>query len=323
MERAAVLRLRSAYFRRVRRFFLARGFLEVDSPLLLRSVPAEATIAPFEVTLTRRRGEETRYLPTSPESGLKQQLATLRTDLFELGHAFRDGEEEGDRHRAHFRMLEWYRVDADVRAIEADTAALLADLADFFESQEHVAVRPPAALRADGVERVTIPEAFARHLDHPLARRGDLHGLVGLAHRLGHDNLASWEEAFHVLVALHLEPHLGRERPTLLCDYPAGIAVQARPHTDRPWLAEQFELFVEGVELGNCYAELTDAAEAERRFSGQTERARAEGRTPPPRDDAFLEALGRLPTRTAGGCLGVERLLMLWLGASSMDDVRP
>ena len=313
------LLLRSAAFARVRRYFESRGFVEVDTPLLVSRVPPEAAIEPFRVTLRTARGSRQRYLPTSPEGALKPLLALLGRDVFEIGHAFRDGEEEGPRHRAHFRLLEWYRLNAGYEALIADTAGLLADLQAFFREQREAPVAPPAALLASDYERVTVPETFERHLDHPIAGAADLAALLPLAHRLGHDNVTSWPEAFHTLVALYVEPHLGRERPTFLTDYPAGIAAQARVHDDRPWLAQQFEIYVEGVELANCYAEITDPQLQRARF---LEEARRAGRAEAP-DERLLETLGRLPARVAGGSVGLERLLMLWTGAATLDEVRP
>lgn len=323
ISRRDALLLRSAFFARVRAFFASRGFVEADTPLLVEALPLEATFEPFEVRLQRLGGAERRFLPTSPEAWLKRLVVELERDVFELGHSFRNGEEEGPRHRAHFRMLEWYRRDADYRAIQDDTEALLQDLAAFVATQDIAAVTPPRALANPAPERLSVPDAFARHLGHRIEGPADLAALLEVAHRHGHTSVSSWEEAFHVLHALHVEPHLGRERPTFLTDYPAGIATQARPHADRPWLAEQFEVYVDGIELGNSYSELTDADRQAERFTEEAARIRAAGREPPPADTGLLAALRRLPERTAGGSMGLERLLMVWVGARSLDDVRP
>lgn len=318
---ARVLALRAGYLARIRTFFRERGFVELDTPLLERSVPTEAHITPFPVTLHRLGGPERRYLPTSPEGALKRQLALLRQPAFELGHAFRDGEEEGGRHRAHFRLLEWYRLGGGLDAIRQDTTALLADLAAFFAGAAPEVV-PPESLR-QAPEVVSVPEAFARHLGHRLEGPADLEALLPLAAARGHRGVRTWQEAFLTLVAIDVEPWLGCGRPTFLVDYPAGIAAQALPHPDRPWLAQQFELFVGGVELANCYAEITDPTLQAERFAAEAARAAAEGRAAPAPDPAFLAALSGLPTGTAGGSVGVERLLALWLGASTLDEVRP
>ncbi len=331
MNRSEVIIARSLFLSRVRSFFLWGGFLEVDTPLLVPWVPSEAHITPLTVTLQRRKGAERRYLPTSPEGALKILLAEVGRDLFEIGHSFRDGEEEGPLHRSHFRLLEWYRLEAGLDEIEADLIGLLDSLRRWLTSGEEGAapgaMRPPVlgnpapALLAQRCERLSVPEAFRRHLDYPIEGPDAIEGLPALAERCGHKGVSDWREAFHRLLAVEIQPKLGLTAPTILTHYPAGIAAQARPNPERPWLAEQLELFVAGVELANCYSELTDPDLQRRRFEQEAERA--EGRSPPPPDERFLMSLRRLPARTAGGCLGLERLMMLWLGVQEIGALRP
>jgi len=134
--------------------------------------------------------------------------------------------------------------------------------------------------------------------------------------------VSSWQDAFCVLLAMEVEPHLGRQRPTLLSDYPVGLAMQARPKHDEPWLAEQFEVWVQGVELGNSYSEITDPQLQRRRFEAEAARLRALGRPAPEPDPAYYRALAALPDRCAGGSVGVDRTLMCFLHADDIGQVR-
>lgn len=320
VDQARAIELRAACFTRIRDFFGSRGFLEVDTPLLVATLPTEAFVEPFEVELRRGGRVERRYLPPSPEAALKRTMALLERDVFEIGHAFRNGEEEGPLHRAHFRMLEWYRRNADYEQLMEDTTALLEELAALFAEE---GVAGPPALRAPRPRRLPIPDAFAEYLDHPIRGPEDLGALVPLAAQRGHGRVDDWEEAFHALVAVDVQPHLGHEEPVYLCDYPAGVASQARPHPDRPWLAQQFEVFVNGIELGNSYSELVDAREQAARWEAEAQAITRAGRRTPPRDDGLLAALDQLPQRAAGGSLGLDRLIMVWLGAGNLDEVRP
>ena len=314
---APALRLRSATLQHIRAFFLDRGFLEVDTPLLLDAVPAEAASRPFPVLLHRGTRPHPRFLPPSPETGLKRLLPRLAQDLFEIGHAFRDEEEEGRQHRAHFRLLEWYRPGRTWQAVLDDAGELMAALGAFFADQAL-----PSPLPSWEMERVTVSEAFARVFSFPLDEPAALDELPALARRRGHGDCDGWEEAFHLLMGLEVQPTLGRERPTALTHYPAGVAVQARPVPERPWFAEQFELYVSGVELMNCYTELTDPALLRERFAAESAEARAKG-FELPWSEALVQTLTSLPEPTAGGCLGIDRLLMLALGVSDIDEVRP
>jgi len=304
----------------MRAFFRERGFVEVDAPLLLPGVPVESFVEVFELALQRQGTTEARYLPPSPEAALKRALAVLQADCFELGHAFRDGEEEGRLHRAHFRMLEWYRIHSDYRAIMDDTVALFRALASALAGQSELPA-PPVDFQGPW-EHLTVPEALRRHAGVQLEGPRHLPRLVEAVNDRGLGAVSSWQDAFCVLLAMEVEPHLGRQRPTLLSDYPVGLAMQARPKHDEPWLAEQFEVWVQGVELGNSYSEITDPQLQRRRFEAEAARLRALGRPAPEPDPAYYRALAALPDRCAGGSVGVDRTLMCFLHADDIGQVR-
>jgi elongation factor P--(R)-beta-lysine ligase len=316
------LRLRALVLRTMRRFFDDLGFIEVDAPLLLPGAPVESFVEVFPVTLHTQDGPRTRYLPPSPEAALKRALAVLQADCYELGHAFRDGEEEGHQHRAHFIMPEWYRLEADYRQILDDTVALYRAIASALASQDIHPLHPPPVDFLGPWEEITVPQALERYAGVRLEGEHDLPKLVQAVRDRGLGKADSWQDAFCVLLAMEVEPHLGADRPTLLVDYPAGLAMQARPKSSAPWLAEQFEVWVKGVELGNSYSEITNAALQRRRFADEAARLRAMGRNPPEPDPAYFAALERLPERCAGGSIGLDRTLMCFFGAKDIGMVR-
>ena len=117
-----------------------------------------------------------------------------------------------------------------------------------------------------------------------------------------------------------IEPKLGFERPTLLCEYPASEAALARPRAADPRVAERFELYVLGVELANGFGELTDPTEQRRRFEIEMdEKERLYGERYPI-DEDFLAALASMP-QASGVALGLDRLVMLATGASRIEQV--
>ncbi len=316
------LRLRALVLRTMREFFHQRGFVEVDAPLLLPGAPVESFVEVFPVTLHTQDGIQTRYLPPSPEAALKRALAVLQADCFELGHAFRDGEEEGHQHRAHFIMPEWYRLNADYRQIMQDTIELYRAIATALATQDIFPLPSPPVDFLGDWEIITVPQAMARYAGVEIEGEHHLPRLVQAVRDRGLGTVASWQDAFCVLLAMEVEPHLGADKPTLLTDYPAGLAMQARPKDSEPWLAEQFEVWVRGVELGNSYSEITDAKLQRQRFADESARLRAMGRNPPEPDPAYFEALERLPVRCAGGSIGLDRTLMCFFGADHIDQVR-
>jgi lysyl-tRNA synthetase class 2 len=125
---------------------------------------------------------------------------------------------------------------------------------------------------------------------------------------------------FDEIMGIEIEPNLGRERPVFLIDYPAEKASLARLKPGRPNVAERFELYIGGLELCNGFSELNDAAEQRRRFAAEQGLIRAAGRAAYPLPEKFLDALERLPP-CAGNALGVDRMVMLFCGAATIDEV--
>jgi lysyl-tRNA synthetase class 2 len=117
-----------------------------------------------------------------------------------------------------------------------------------------------------------------------------------------------------------IEPNLGFGRAVMLCEYPVSEAALARPKSADPRVAERFELYACGVELANCFGELTDPAEQRRRFEAEmAEKQRVYGERYPI-DEDFLAALAHMPP-ASGGALGFDRLVMLASGAQRIDQV--
>jgi lysyl-tRNA synthetase class 2 len=127
---------------------------------------------------------------------------------------------------------------------------------------------------------------------------------------------------FFELLVGRVEPKLARlPRPVFLCDYPISQAALARPSPSDPSVAERFELYAGGIELSNGYGELTDPVEQEKRFRAERARRKATRRRVYPLDERFLGALREGMPRSGGNALGVDRLVMLALGAKSVQEV--
>ena len=136
--------------------------------------------------------------------------------------------------------------------------------------------------------------------------------------RRGDDD--TWGDLFSRLLVEKVEPHLGHGRPTILSEYPVSQAALARPCPHDGRVAERFELYACGVELANCFGELTDAVEQRRRFEAEMdEKSRLYGERYPI-DEELLNALEVMPP-ASGAALGFDRLVMLSVGASQIDQV--
>lgn len=327
-RRRANLRARAAIARAVRDWFGAQGFIEVETPALQVSPGLEPHLNAFATEL-HRPGEaqaRARYLHTSPEFAMKKLLAAGEQRIFQLAHAFRD-RERGPTHHPEFAMLEWYRADADYRALWADCEALLgvalaaAGRAAFSWQGREAHLRAP-------IERLAVADAFARAAGidllatTPAPAQPDRAGLAAAAERIGvrTDAADAWDDIFFRILLERIEPRLGSPAPTLLYDYPLSMAALARPSAADPRLAERCELYVCGLELANGWSELTDAAEQRRRFAADRARRQALYGAAYPIDEDFLAALARMPP-AAGMALGFDRLVMVAVGAASIEDV--
>jgi lysyl-tRNA synthetase class 2 len=312
--RLDVLRGRARVLSTIRAFFARRGVLEVETPLLGSSCVVEEHLDPIPVSYPGGSGRpEPRFLLTSPEAGMKRLLAAGIGSIYQITRAFRAGE-QGRRHNPEFTILEWYRPGFDhlqlMDEVEALVGAVLAE-AGGGEPQRF--------------DRVTYQAAFERALDvDPL--RATLAELAAVATRAGvpvpgghaADDRDAW---LNLLLAIHVEPELGRDRPTFLTDYPASQAALARVRDSDPPVAERFELYINGLELCNGYHELTCHQEQRRRFEAANRARVAAGRTQLPVDARLLHALESGVPACAGVALGVDRLVMATLGCDSIEEV--
>jgi lysyl-tRNA synthetase class 2 len=249
------LELRARVLQGIRAFFVARGFLEVETP---HRIPANAPEPHIDAVPS---GDW--YLHTSPELAMKRLLAAGYSRIFQVCRCWREGE-RGKRHLSEFTMLEWYRACADYRALMEDCEELLGFLGFAGGAQ------PPWP-------RVSVAEAFRRWAGtapEKALEAGTFDELVAFRIEPG-------------LAAL--------ETPVFLVDYPAACAALARKKPGRPELAERFELYAGGLELANGFSELTDPAEQRARFEADREARRRSGRDPYPVPEPFLRDLARMP----------------------------
>lgn len=315
-DRLPLLQRRALLQRGVRAFFDARNYLEVETPCAVPVPGEEVHLRCFRTELEHPDGtREPRFLHTSPEFAMKRIVAATGLPVFQLARVWRNGERSA-LHAPEFTMLEWYRPGAGLHELMDETEALMRHLL------------PPTLrygktiLRLDmPFERLTMAEAFARHVGVDLLDIGDdaarLASEAGTALRRGE----TWEDLFFRLLLERVEPAIGRDRPTFLTHWPAAQAALSRRDPEDPRVALRFELYAAGMELANAFEELTDPEEQRRRF--ETDRARRLSLSPDqdwPLDEDFLDELGDLPP-CSGIALGFDRLVMLATGAPRLCDI--
>ncbi len=312
----AAARARQVLQRTVREQLEALGYREVETPLLVPAPGMEPHIRAFEVPFVPETDvgrARTLYLHTSPEYAMKRLLADGSGPIFQICKVFRNGE-VSPTHNPEFTMLELYRPEADYRAIMDDLETILAAAAR--------ALGRPAPFGLRPYERVTVREALRRETGIDLREASDAASLARAARAVGVRTEAGdgFDDVFFRLFLERVEPQLGRDRPAYLIDYPASMAALARLGPRDPSVAERFELYAGGLELANGFSELTDAVEQRRRLEEERAVRIARGRPAYPLDETFLEAVGRMPP-SGGVALGLDRVLMLLLGAERIEDV--
>ena len=307
------LRLRAAMLRRLREFFDAREFLEVETPLLSADTVVDRHLDPIAVTLPAdpRFPEEGKcfYLQTSPEFAMKRLLAAGAEAIYQITHAFRAGE-QGRLHNSEFTMVEWYRRGDGLHA----AMDLLAELVE-------------TMLSLEGTERLTYQQAFQRYIgidplvaDHQqivdaVARQG-----IASPESLPVEDRDSWLD---LLLVECVEPKLGQGKATILYHYPASQAALARLSPTDSRVAERFELYYGGIELANGYHELTDADVLRERNADNNAARLRDGKPALPEHSRLLEAMERGLPASSGVALGFDRLVMLAAGATSLAEVMP
>ena len=284
------LKCRAEILSLTRRFFIERGYLEVETPSLALCPIPEAFIEPIS--------SECGCLLPSPELYMKPLLAAGFGDIFQIGHAFRKGE-RGTQHREEFTLLEYYRIKKNYLDLAAETESLVVGLADSLNGSIKIPYQGRTIDIATPWQRISVREAFMSTCGWDPVRVQD-------------------DERFDFELATQIAA-LSNERPLILYDFPARMASLSRLKPGDQSVSERTEIFIGGLELANIFSELTDPAEQRLRFAKELESASALGRSASIPED-FLTALSKLP-EAAGGALGIDRLAMLLCDAGSIEEV--
>lgn len=300
---------RARLLAQIRRFFAERGVLEVETPLLASHTVTDPFIEPFAVSgavlpaAVAPGGK--RYLQTSPEYAMKRLLAAGSGPIYQLCKAFRD-DECGARHNPEFTLLEWYRPGFDEQALMDEVEALLGACLGRVDS-----LRLSYAALFEEVLGLDPHRATARELEQRARAEVDVGAL-----RADRD---TWLD---LLLTHCIEPELAHRGIVGVHDFPASQAALAcTREVDGVQVARRFEFYVDGVELANGYFELRDPVEQRRRFAADNTRRVALDRPQREPDPFLLAALEAGLPECSGVALGVDRLLMVAIGAASLAEV--
>jgi lysyl-tRNA synthetase class 2 len=231
---------------------------------------------------------------------MKRMMAAGYEKIFQICRCWRE-RERGSLHLPEFTLLEWYRADDDYNSLMEECEELIRSVARAIGSGQKIIFRGCEIDLSKPWERISVKEAFGRYSQTSVTEALD-------------------QNVFDEIMVQEIEPRLGVEKPTFIYDYPAERGALARLKQDDPSVAERFELYIGGLELANGFSELVDSEEQRRRFQLENRNRQFIGKRIYSMPDKFLDELDSMPP-SAGIALGVDRLVMVFLNAETIDEV--
>ena len=305
-----VFQKRSRIVSSIRRFLEAQGYLEVETPTL-HPILGGATARPF-VTHYNALDHDF-FLRIAPELYLKLCIVGGLERVFEIARNFRN-EGLSPRHNPEFSMLELYEAQADYRRMMEIAETLIETVAREANGTTEVVFRGQRYDLKAPFERRSYLELFEQHVgcaydDEPRVR--------AKARELGLKDPGSFAKLSNDVFEACVEDHL--RGPIIVHDYPVEISPLAKRKPGAPRIAERFEVFLGGMELGNAFSELNDPADQYQRFAEQV--ASKDPEAPGEIDVDYVQALEYGMPPAGGLGIGIDRLVMVLTGQDTIRDV--
>ncbi len=304
------LELRARVVHLLRAYFLSQHILEVETPLLSHYATTEVHLQSF-VVHESATSKPIGYLHTSPEMAMKRLLAAGSGSIYQIAKVFRVGE-QGSRHNPEFTLLEWYRIQTEYEDFISENVALLQSILQpylFLQPAQQISYRN-AFLQYAQVDPVQ--DSVARLREVCCAR----HDIASI--QLDLDDRDTWLD---LLLTHNVEPALPRDRLVVMRDYPASQASLAQLCPNDPACAERFEIYLNGIELANGFHELSDVTEQSARIEHEIQQRKKLDLAAVPVNPHFLAALQYGLPDSCGIAMGVDRLVMLAAGVTTINEV--
>jgi lysyl-tRNA synthetase class 2 len=300
--------LRSKVVSAMRNWLDARGFLEVETPILQR-LYGGALATPF--TTHYNALDRDFFLRIADELYLKRLIVGGLEKVYEIGKDFRN-EGFSRKHQPEFTMLEWYEAYADYMVIADELEELVEHLSQFATDKSINWKRP--------WKRMTLRDAIHTETGIDILEHRDKESLLAAAKDFDLDPDENWPKLVDSLLSKHIEPKL--QDPTLLLDYPVELSPFAKRHRSESGLVERFEGFAGGMEFTNAFTELNDPDDQRARFEEQVREREGGDQETQPFDQDYIFALEHGMPPTGGIGIGIDRLVMLLSGRDSIREVQ-
>lgn len=299
-------------------FLNKKGYLKIDLPVLSPVLLPESYLEVFETEFFYFEKKEKLYLTPSPELFLKRLLAYGIGNCYYLGKSFRNSEPNTSLHSFEFNILEFYKVKADYMDIADEVLEMLNYIYKRIRKQKET-----LKISFAKWEKFTVSEVFEQYAKISKKDFFNPQLFVKKAKEKGYQvDGFTYEDLWSQIYVQEVEPYLGRNGyPTLIYDYPKEFAALAKLNPDGK-TAQRFEFYINGIELGDCYTELTDWKEQEIRFQKEREKRKETNKINHPIDKGFIKALKYGLPDCAGIAIGFDRLAMVFLNETSINNLK-
>ncbi len=308
---------RSRIVKEIRNYMDQQGFLEVETPML-QPIPGGAAARPF-VTHHNALDIEL-YMRIAPELYLKRLLVGGLEKVFEINRSFRN-EGISTRHNPEFTMLEVYQAYADVTDMMDLTEALISTVMQKVNDTMQVEFDGRIIDFAPPFQRITMLDAIKEHTGVDFARiKGDEAARQAAAKAgLDSDPEASYGEIINEMFETFVEEYL--IQPTMIYGHPVEVSPLAKRNKDNPAFTDRFELFIMQREIANAFSELNDPIDQKERFMKQAAKRASGDAEAHMMDEDYINALEYGMPPAGGLGIGIDRLVMLMTGSTSIRDV--
>ena len=316
-EARDVLVKRSLILREIRDFLNARGFLEVETPMLVQNAGGAAA-RPFFTHINAL--DEDVKLRISLELYLKRLIVGGLEKVYEMGRVFRN-EGVDTRHNPEFTLLELYQAYTDYNGMMELTESLYRTVCEKVCGTSKILYNGFEIDFGKPFERITMIEAVRKYAGVDFDEIRTLEGAreAAKAHGVEFEERHKWGDIVNLFFEQFCEEKM--IQPTFVCDHPLDISPLTKKKPDDPMLVERFEMFINGGEMCNAYSELNDPDDQRERFKAQEAALAAGDEEANTTDEDFLRALEYGMPPTGGIGYGIDRFVMLLTGAQAIRDV--
>lgn len=306
---------RALYRKIIRDFFGSRDYLEIDTPILVKTPGTETYLRYFKTKYEGFTPEqnENMWLRSSPEIHMKIALASGLSKIFQIAPCFRNHGEVSEWHRPEFTMIEWYETEMELNKLIEQTEDLVKHCSQVLTNKKL------SQTLVGNFTKISVFEVFKQlfgfeliDLDEELPKKLEKTGMESIT---ANDD---FESAFFKALLEKIEPHLAHLNFAILYDYPPS---QAALSVVKNGAAKRFEMYIKGIEICNGFEELLDPQENILRFAEASAKRVSMGYETQNLDDNFVHAMEMLHSKNvpiSGNALGFERVFAVLLGKNDI-----